>query len=108
MFPIRLDATFDGRDYYFRQFRDMKGSVDLEKLTPNQFASYGALCGAVLARGHAQSPDAMVVTAYLGRSSRFDEAVTTWAHSYADQIERDYDEFERAVRSGRLPAEEGV
>ena len=101
-------ATSDGRDYYFRQFRDMKGSIDFENLTPNQFASYGALCGAVLARGHAQSPDAIVVSAYLGGSSRFDEAVTTWAHTYADQIERDYDELESAVRSGRLPAVKGV
>ena len=101
-------AKFDGRDYYCRQFRDMKGSIDLEKLTPTQFASYGMLCGAVLARGHAQSPDAMLVTAYLGRSRRFDEAVTTWAHLYADQVERDYAGLEAAVRSGRLPAEDGV
>jgi len=101
-------ATFDGRDYYCRQFRDMKGSVDLDQLTPRQFGSYGTLCGAVLARGHAQSPDAIVVTAYLGRSRRFDEAITAWAHNYADQNERDYAELEEAVRRGRVRAEEGV
>ena len=66
----------------------MKGAIDLESLTPTQFTSYCALCGAVLARGHAQSRDAVVVSAYLGRSRRSDEAFTTWAHKYADQVER--------------------
>jgi hypothetical protein len=66
------------------------------------------LCGSVLARGHAQSPDAGLVSGYLGRSGRFDEAVVAWAHRYADQIERDYAALETAVRLGRLPAEAGV
>jgi hypothetical protein len=86
----------------------MKGSIDLEDLTAAQFTGYGQLCGAVLARGHAQSRDAIVVSAYLGRNSRFEEAVATWADSYADQIERDYARLQRAVTRGRLPAEEGV
>jgi uncharacterized protein (DUF2252 family) len=101
-------VTVDGRDYYLRQFRDMKGSIEVDELTTAQFTSYGELCGALLARGHAQSRDAIVVSAYLGRSSRFEEAMATWAHSYADQIERDYAELQRAVRKGRLPAEAGV
>jgi uncharacterized protein (DUF2252 family) len=101
-------VTVDGRDFYCRQFRDMKGSVDLQDLTPAQFISYSELCGAVLARGHAQSRDAIVVSAYLGRSGRFDEALATWAQSYADQVERDYAELRGAVKRGRLPAEEGV
>jgi hypothetical protein len=86
----------------------MKGAIDLESLTPTQFTSYCALCGAVLARGHAQSRDAAVVSAYLGRSRRSDEALTTWAHKYADQVERDHASLEQGVRSGRVPAEEGV
>jgi uncharacterized protein (DUF2252 family) len=101
-------VRFDGRDYYCRQFRDMKGSIELGTLTPAQFVGYGELCGAVLARGHAQSRDASVVSAYLGRKGRFEEAMATWADSYADQVERDYAELQRAVRDGRLAAEEGV
>jgi uncharacterized protein (DUF2252 family) len=101
-------VTLDGRDYYCRQFRDMKGSVELDDLTPTQFTSYGELCGAVLARGHAQSRDAIVVSAYLGRSSRFAEAVAAWADTYADQVERDFASLRQAVRRGRLPATEGV
>jgi uncharacterized protein (DUF2252 family) len=97
-----------GRDYYCRQFRDMKGSIELDGLSPAQYANYGSLCGAVLARAHAQSPFAGMVAGYLGSGARFDDAVTTWAEAYADQVERDYDALQAAVRSGRLPAEEGV
>jgi uncharacterized protein (DUF2252 family) len=106
--PLLGWVTFDGRDYYGRQFRDMKGSVELETLTPAQFTNYGSLCGAVLARGHAQSRDAIVVSAYLGRKSQFDDAITTWAHRYADQVERDFAALHAAVRGGRVHAEEGV
>jgi uncharacterized protein (DUF2252 family) len=98
----------EGRDYYCRQFRDMKGSIELDALNPAQYASYGGLCGAVLARAHAQSPFAGMIAGYLGNSARFDEAVTTWAEAYADQIERDYEALVAAVRAGRVPAEEGV
>jgi uncharacterized protein (DUF2252 family) len=99
---------YEGRDFYCRQFRDMKGSIELAALAPSQFNQYGALCGAVLARAHAQSPGAAVVLGYIGSSLGFDEAVTTWSRRYADQVERDYAALESAVKEGRLPAETGV
>ena len=100
--------SFDDRDFYCRQFRDMKGSVELEGLAPSQFADYGATCGAVLARAHAQSPNAALITGYLGKGGRFIDAVVGWAKSYADQVERDYAAAEQAVRTGRLPCEAGL
>jgi hypothetical protein len=45
---------------------------------------------------------------YLGRSDAFDRSITDFGERYADQNERDYDEFVSAVRSGRLEAVEGV
>jgi uncharacterized protein (DUF2252 family) len=101
-------VRFNGRDFYCRQFRDMKGSVELEALTATQFAEYARLCGAVLARAHAQSRDAGMVAGYVGTGPRFDEAITEWAQHYADQVERDYEALGRAVRDGRLPCEDGV
>jgi uncharacterized protein (DUF2252 family) len=101
-------VTNDGRDYYCRQFRDMKGSVELEALSPSQFGDYSRLCGAVLARAHVQSPDGGMIRGYLGSSPRFDEAITAWAHAYADQVERDFAALEQAVRHGHLPCEAGV
>jgi len=101
-------VTYDDRDFYCRQFRDMKGSVELETLSATQFGEYGAMCGAVLARAHAQSPEAATLQEYLGKGGRFVDAVCTWAAAYADQVERDFATLERAVRDGRLPCESGV
>jgi hypothetical protein len=101
-------VTFDGRDFYIRQFRDMKGSVQLEALDAGQFLRYGGLCANVLARAHAQSRDAAIVAGYLDNGGRFDESISAWSHAYADQVERDYEALGRAVKQGRLTAEEGV
>src|SRR5574340_1135770 len=96
------------RDYYLRQFRDMKGSVELGKLTAQQATNHARLCGAVLARAHSQSPGSAFITGYLGRGDSFDTAVAQWARCYADQAEKDHAELTRAVESGRLRAERGV
>jgi hypothetical protein len=45
---------------------------------------------------------------YLGGSDAFDKSITDFSERYADQNERDYQEFVNAVRSGRLEAVEGV
>ena len=95
-------------DFYWRQFRDMKGSVDLATLRPPEFAQYAGLCGALLARAHSQSPHPAILDAYLGRSDAFDQAIVAWSSRYADQVERDFAVLEHAVASGRLPAERGV
>lgn len=97
-----------GIDYYVRQFKDMKGSADLDSFSAAQFEGYGTLCGAMLARGHSQSPGSAAISGYLGKSDRFDRAVADWSRSYADQIERDFEAFEKAVEKGRFPVERGV
>jgi uncharacterized protein (DUF2252 family) len=95
-------------DYYWRQFRDMKGSVRLDRLPKTLFANYVGLCGQLLGRAHSQSPGGAVVAGYLGQSSRFDEAIVTWSVAYADQSEKDFDALAAAVKAGRLPAEFGA
>ncbi|MCG2621477.1 DUF2252 domain-containing protein [Arthrobacter sp. I2-34] len=96
------------RDFYIRQFRDMKGAFQLEELTAGDTARYASLCGRLLARAHAQSPGSAYISGYLGSSDAFDQAVATWAGRYADQTEKDYEALGLAVRSGRLAAETGV
>lgn len=95
-------------DYYWRQFRDMKGSIEPDSLDADQFRSYGALCAALLARAHGQSPAASAIVGYLGRSEEFAEAMAAWSAAYADVAEADFELLRRAVASGRLPAESGV
>ncbi|HEX2373389.1 MAG TPA: DUF2252 domain-containing protein [Actinomycetota bacterium] len=94
---IFLGWTGDGAaHYYVRQLWDMKGSVDLEAMLPDDLVAYGRLCGWVLARAHARSGDAVAISGYLGSSNRFDRAVATFAEAYADQTETDYAAFLRA------------
>lgn len=78
------------RDYYVRQLRDMKGGVDLGALDGEGLATYGRLCGAVLARAHARAGDPAVVSGYLGTSEEFDHAVAEFALAYADRSEADF------------------
>ena len=98
-----LDAN---RFFYWRQLRDMKGSAVVETLTPAGLAVYARLCGWTLARAHARSGDSVGISSYLGSSDSFDRAIVDFAERYADQNERDYEEFVTAIRSGRLQAVE--
>jgi uncharacterized protein (DUF2252 family) len=101
-------ASFDDRCFYVRQLRDMKGSVDTTIMTPNQLRDYGAACAATIARGHARSGLAALISGYLGNSTKFDDSLAAFAVDYADQNERDYTRFAEAVREGRLEALSGV
>lgn len=95
----------NGHDFYVRQFQDMKGSIDASMLSRGVFPAYGWFCGRMLARAHAQSADAAFVSGYLGGSTKFDKAVTTWAHAYAEQSLADFHALEGAVATGRITAE---
>ena len=96
------------RHFYWRQLRDMKGSALVEAMTPVALTFYAGICGWTLARAHARSGDPVAIAAYLGGSDAFDQSITGFSERYADQNERDYTEFVKAVRSGRLEAVEGV
>ena len=104
------DAGIDdqSRDYYIRQLRDWKFSVEIDTLLPPGLRSYGELCGWTLARAHARSGDRVAIAAYLGGSDVFDRAITQFAAAYADQNERDYEALVAAVASGRITAERGL
>jgi uncharacterized protein (DUF2252 family) len=96
------------RDFYLRQLRDWKGSAEVETIRPEGIAPYGELCGWTLARAHARTGDPVAVAAYLGGSPSFDEAVHSFAESYADQNERDHQTLLDAIAAGRITAEAGV
>jgi uncharacterized protein (DUF2252 family) len=96
------------RHFYWRQLRDMKGSILVEEMIPLGLAFYGRTCGWTLARAHARSGDPVAIAAYLGASDAFDKSITDFSQRYADQNEQDYEDFVKAVRSGRVQAVEGV
>jgi uncharacterized protein (DUF2252 family) len=105
-----VDDTPDGqpRDFYVRQLRDWKFSLDVEVMVPAGMRMYAGLCGWTLARAHACSGDRIAIAAYLGGSDAFDRAIAEFAVTYADQNERDHQSLVDAVASGRITAQQGV
>lgn len=94
-----------GRNFYFRQLRDMKVSAEVERMSNTILEGYARLCGWALARAHAKaSGKAVEIAAYLGSGERFADALVDYAFAYAEQNEKDYDVFMRACRSGKLEA----
>jgi uncharacterized protein (DUF2252 family) len=96
-------APTEGRPYYLRQLWDAKGSADLTGMTPAALATYAGACGWALARAHARTGDSSAIAGYIGVNNRFDLAMATFGHAYADQTERDFAALRRAADHGLVP-----
>jgi uncharacterized protein (DUF2252 family) len=96
------------RDYYVRQLRDWKWSPDFTVLSVAALKVWGRLCGWTLARAHARSGDAIAIAAYLGQRDSFDRSLVRFAEAYADQNERDYAAFQKAVKGKRIAVAAGT
>ncbi len=97
-----------GRDFYVRQLRDMKASADIENFTPVVYPSYSSLCGWALAKSHAKSGMSPEIAGYIGKSDVFAQAITDFAVGYADQAEKDYLEFRKAIEDKELVVQAGA
>jgi uncharacterized protein (DUF2252 family) len=91
-----------GKDFYVRQLRDMKVSFSVQDITPTRLKRYATYCGQALARSHAKSGNAALISGYLGKSDVFDKAVSMFAMEYAEQNKRDYEELARAAKTGKI------
>ena len=89
------------RDFYVRQLRDWKFSFPIEQMIPAGLTAYARVCGWTLARAHARSGDRVALAAYLGGSTKFDQAIAEFAETYADQNDRDYAALQAAVKDGK-------
>ncbi len=98
----------EGQHYYWRQLKDMKGSIELAMLDAKGFGRYVDGCAWCLARAHARSGDSVAIAAYLGRGAAFDKAVAAFAAAYADQTRDDWEALKAAIGDGRVPAMAGV
>jgi uncharacterized protein (DUF2252 family) len=105
-----ITSGLDGqeRDFYIRQLKDWKGSFPFEAAVPAGASAYGRACGWTLARAHARSGDRIAIASYLGKSDVVDQALATFAETYADQNQRDYQALKNAVESGRITAQTGL
>lgn len=97
-----------GRAFYWRQLRDMKGSADVASMGPADLCTYARLCGTALARAHARSGDRIAIAGYLGGADTFDRAVADFALAYADQTTNDHTALGAAVEAGVVRAVPGA
>jgi uncharacterized protein (DUF2252 family) len=58
--------TKTGRDVYVRQLRDVKISPVIEDSDAGLLRQYGRMCAHALARAHARSGDAAMMSGYMG------------------------------------------
>ena len=92
----------DGRDYYVRQFHDMKGSIDTEGMSAPTFREYVTACAVLLARAHSQSANASILRGYVGTSNAVHDAITEWSYAYADKSLDDFHQLRAAAGAGDI------
>jgi hypothetical protein len=96
--------ALDGTHSYVRQLRDMKISAVIEDWDAPSLRQYGRACAHALARAHARTGDAAMMSGYMGSGQTFDDAVGEFAVEYADQNRSDYRAFVKAIRDRRIQA----
>jgi uncharacterized protein (DUF2252 family) len=92
----------DGRDYYIRQFHDMKGSVETEGMSASTYSEYVSACAVLLARAHSQSANASILRGYVGTSTAVHDALAEWSYAYADKALDDYHQLRAAAAAGDI------
>lgn len=95
-------ARGDGRDFYVRQFQDMKGTIETEGMPVTAFGGYVAACALALARGHAQSANASILRGYVGNGEKVSAAVLDWSYAYADKSLEDFHQLRAAAKAGDI------
>ncbi len=103
-----VDGSGEERDYYVRQLWDGKARADVERMDPRMMRVYAQICGWSLAHTHARSGDPLATASYLGRSGAFDEALASFAESYADQNELDFATLQQAAAETRIAVNSGL
>jgi uncharacterized protein (DUF2252 family) len=96
----------DDRHFYLRQLRDMKIKPMVEIFSPSLMMQYAEVCAWALARAHARSGEAAMISGYLGKSDIFDRALADFARTYADLNEADHAALLAAVKRGSIKAVE--
>jgi uncharacterized protein (DUF2252 family) len=106
IFLGHMESEDSGNDYYWRQLKDWKGSIDVEDVGRAELNAMARNRGFTLARSHARSGDPIAIWGYLGASKTFDNAIVEFAEHYADQAEEDHAAFITQIDSGKLEAAE--
>ena len=88
--------------FYVRQLRDMKISVDIEDMDELYFHEYAESCGMALAHAHGKAGNADILMGYLGEGQLIVNVLQDYAVAYANRNEADYAEFMAAIKRGEI------
>jgi len=94
-------GSLHGKDYYVRQFRDMKIIPTTDLIAP-RLTEFATACGGALARAHARTGDPVAIASYMGKGPKFTAAIGRFARRYADQNERDHAQLVGAIAAGAV------
>ncbi|MFD1471616.1 DUF2252 domain-containing protein [Companilactobacillus mishanensis] len=88
-------GAFDTEKYsfYMRQFKDMKTSINLDKLDFESFQDYVTVCVILLARAHSHSPNYPLVIGFGEEYQDIANSLMNFANSYAKQVKYDFESF---------------
>jgi uncharacterized protein (DUF2252 family) len=89
-------------DYLVRQLNDHKGSVELNTLRGDGLKNLAGVAGELLARGHTRSGDPLEIKGYIGSPEKISKAIVKFALRYADVTNDDFEEFQKAIKAGRV------
>jgi uncharacterized protein (DUF2252 family) len=99
-------GSLHGRDYYVRQFRDMKIIASTELIAP-RLVEFATACGDALARAHARTGDPAAIDGYIGKGAKFTAAIGEFARRYAEQNRRDHAQLVSAIADGAVESRPG-
>jgi hypothetical protein len=106
--PLLGHTEMEGRHYYVRQMKNLKGALPMSFLSGDLFRVFSFVFGWLLARAHARSGDGAVIAGYCGNSEVLDAAFADWAEAYGEQTVKDHARLVKAIKSGRVEAVSGV
>jgi uncharacterized protein (DUF2252 family) len=99
-------GSLHGRDFYVRQFRDMKIIPTTDLIAP-RLVEFATACGETLARAHARTGDPVTINGYMGTGPKFTAAIVQFAASYADQNHHDHAQLASAIARGTVESQPG-
>jgi uncharacterized protein (DUF2252 family) len=94
------------RQFYVRQLKNRRLGAVGEIIEAHALDAYANLCGRALARAHARTGDPALISGYMGKSEMLDEALASFAMSYAALTDRDHARLVQSIdKKTGLPAE---
>lgn len=95
------------RQFYVRQLKNRKLDSVGAVIESHAFEAYADLCGRTLARAHARTGDPAMIAGYMGKGEVLDDALASFAMSYAALTKRDHARLRRSIdRRTGLPQPE--